>query len=283
MFAAIAIAFSPSAALAAKRDSVIYGWPSDPSNLGACCQIYDGSIREEKDGTLAPALCESYEITNGNKDIVFRLRQGVKFHNGDTLTAEDVVFSLNRSIGSPATTKITSAFDRAEKIDDKTVVLHLKYPYGGAIGCLSNGNCYIVNKKVVEADEKRSINDPVGTGPYMVTDWKAGVEMNLQAFPDYFRGEASIDKLTFRTISDSQALVIALQNGEIDFLDTPIITARQTLIDDHNIRYDQTNQAAYYLIAFNNKKGHFTNKLLRSGQRVQHREGEAADGRGRLS
>lgn len=256
------------------RDTVIYGWSNEPSTLdphmtsdstalGACYQIYDMLIREEKDGTLSPALCASYEFSNEMKDITFHLREGIKFHNGDVMTADDVVFSLNRSIASAYTTKMTSAFENCEKIDDNTVVLHLKFPYGPAIGCLSNANCAIVNKKTVEADDKWNLNSPVGTGAYMFKSWTTGVELNFEAFPEYYRGEAPIKNLIMRTITDTSALIIALENKEIDFIDTPIMSARQSLMDNPNIRYNECKQACYYLIAFNTQIGHFSNKLVR--------------------
>lgn len=256
------------------RDSVIYAWGSEPSTLdphmtsdstalGACYQMYDMLIREEKDGTLNPALCSEYEISDDKMDITFKLREGVKFHNGDVMTADDVVFSLNRSIASTYTTKITSAFDSCEKIDETTVVLHLKFPYAAAIGCLSNANCAILSKAVVEADENWALNNPVGTGAYMFKSWVTGQEIQFEAFSDYYRGEAPIKNLTMRVITDSSAIIIALENGEVDFVDTPIISARQSLIDNSELRYSESNQACYYLLAFNNQEGHFTDEKVR--------------------
>lgn len=256
------------------KDSVIYGWSNEPSTLdphmtsdstalGACYQIYDMLIREEKDGTLSPALCTSYEYSEDMMDITFQLREGVKFHNGDIMTADDVVFSLNRAIASSYTTKMTSAFDSCEKVDDSTVVLHLKFPYAPAIGCLSNGNCAIINKKVVESDPDWALNSPVGTGAYQFVSWTTGVELCFDAFPDYYRGEAAIKHLTMRTITDTSALIISLESGEIDFVDTPIMSARQSLLDNPDLRYDECNQACYYLIAFNTQKGHFADERVR--------------------
>lgn len=256
------------------RDTVIYGWSNEPSTLdphmtsdstalGACYQMYDMLIREEKDGTLAPALCTDYEYSEDMTDITFYLREDVKFHNGDVMTADDVVFSLNRSIASAYTSKMTSAFESCEKVDDTTVVLHLKFPYAAAIGCLSNANCAIVNQAVVEADEDWALNNPVGTGAYQFKNWVTGAEINFEAFPDYFRGEAPIKNLTMKTITDTSALIIALESGDIDFIDTPIASARQSLIDNPDLRYDECNQACYYLIAFNTQEGHFANELVR--------------------
>ncbi len=256
------------------RDSVIYAWSNEPSTLdphmtsdstalGACYQMYDMLIREEKDGSLVPALCTEYSLSEDQMDITFTLREGVKFHNGDEMTADDVVFSLNRSIGSTYTTKMTSAFESCEKVDDTHVVLHLKFPYAAAIGCLSNANCAIVNQEVVEADENWALNNPVGTGPYKFKSWTTGVELQFEAFSDYFRGEAPIKNLTMRTITDTSALIIALENGEVDFVDTPIVSARQSLMDNPNLRYDECEQACYYLIAFNNQEGYFTNEKVR--------------------
>jgi peptide/nickel transport system substrate-binding protein len=89
------------------------------------------------------------------------------------------------------------------------------------------------------------------------------VAIYFDAFPDYYRGKANIDHLVFRTILDPSALIIALENGEVDFVDTPIISARKSLMENPKVFYDESIQACYYLIAFNNQKGHFTDKKVR--------------------
>jgi len=92
-------------------------------------QIFDSLFREQPDGSFVPALCTAYKFNDEGNELVFTIRDGVKFHNGDVMTADDVVFSLNTAIASPFTSKFTSVMKEASKIDDKTVKLTLTHAY----------------------------------------------------------------------------------------------------------------------------------------------------------
>ena len=168
-----------------KKDTITFGALAEPSTLDPSAtndsvaqfpqyQIYDTLVREEKDGSLVPALAEDWDIEEGGKVVVFHLRDGVKFHNGEVMTADDVIFSINRAIASSFTKKVTGTMQKAEKVDDKTVRLTLKYPYGAIIGCMSSANLSIVNKKIVESDPQGWARHPIGTGPYQFEEWKSG-------------------------------------------------------------------------------------------------------------
>ncbi|MEL7647953.1 MAG: ABC transporter substrate-binding protein [Sedimentibacter sp.] len=265
---------SQSATENTKKDSLMYSILSDIVTLDPVksndstsqyvhYQIFDTLIREEKDGTLVPSLAESWEISEDGKEVVFNLRKNVKFHNGEVMTADDVAFSLNRSIASAFTTKITGAMKSAEVIDENTVKLNMKQAYGAVLGCMSSANVAIVSKKAVEANEEGFARNPIGTGPYKFVEWKNGEKIVLESFQDYFRGEAAIKNLTFKVISDSNTAVVALEKGETDIMDTPPKSARQSLIDNKDLEYYEADQACYYLISFNNEKGIFSDKKLR--------------------
>lgn len=227
-------------------------------------QIYEGLVREEQDHSLVPALAESWEFSEDGTEITFNLRQGVKFHNGDLMNVDDVVFSLNRAIASPFTSKITSTMVEATKVDDKTVVLKLKHPYAAILGCLAASNASIVPKNVVEADEEGFGKNPVGAGPYMLKEYVNGDKVVLEAFPDYYRGEAKIKSATMKLITDTSTALVALEKNELDMM-TPsqAYTDRQAIIDNENLTYHEADQACYFLIGFNNQKGIFTEKKLR--------------------
>lgn len=257
-----------------KKDSLSYSLLSDVTTLDPIksndstaqilhYQIFDTLVREEQDGSLVPSLAEKWIISEDGKEVTFTLRKDVKFHNGDLMTAEDVAFSLNRSIASPFTSKITGVMEKAEVVDDNTVKLTLKEAYSAIIGCLSSANAAIVSKRAVEEDEDKFARNPVGTGPYKFVSWSNGEKIVLESFPEYFRGEAPIKNLTFRIITDPSTAVVALEKGETDVMDTPPKTARQSLIDNPDLEYYESDQACYYLISFNNEKGIFSDKRLR--------------------
>ncbi len=256
------------------KDSINFSILSEPATLDPKStndstaqmvqyQIFDTLVREEKDGSLVPSLAESWKISEDATEIVFNLRKDVKFHNGDVMTAEDVAFSINRSIESAYTSKMTNTMKSAEIVDANTVKLILKYPYGAILGALSSANLAIVNKKAVEADPEGFARNPIGTGAYMFKEWKNGEKIIFESFPDYFRGQAAIKNLSFRIITDASTGVVALENGETDIMDTPPKSERKNLIENKDLTYYEADQACYYLIAFNNKEGIFSNKKVR--------------------
>lgn len=227
-------------------------------------QIHESLVREEQDGSLVPAIAEKLEFSDDALEINITLRDNVKFHNGEMVTVDDVVFSLNRSIESPFTTKVTSSMEKAEKIDDKTVLLKLKHPYAPILGCLASSYLSIVPEKVVKADPEAFEKNPVGAGAYVFKEMKSGEKIVMEAFQDYYRGPASIKHLTFRIIPDATTALIALEKGEIDMTRPSQANAdRQAIMDNPDLTYHEAEQAGYFMIAFNNAKGIFSNRELR--------------------
>lgn len=257
-----------------KKDSLIYGIIAEPTTLDPAkaaenltflvqYQIFDTLVREEQNGSLVPGLADKWEVSDDGKEIIFYLKENVKFHNGEVMTAEDVVFSINRSVESAYTSSITNAIKSAEAIDDLIVKLKLKQAFSPILNCMATANLLIVNKKAVEEDEEGFGRNPVGTGPYVFKEWKNGEKIVLESFKDYYRGEAAIKNLTFRILTDSSTAVVALEKGEIDILDTPPKTDRKNLIENEELSYYETTQANYFNLALNNKDGVFSNKKVR--------------------
>ena len=226
-------------------------------------QVYDNLIYYGTDQTLSPGLAESWDYSQDRKEITFHLRKDVKFHNGDVMTADDVVFSINNAIASPFTKTVTSSMDKAEKMDDSTVVLRLKYSYGPVEYCVSSPQLSIVNKKVYESDPEGYGRNPIGTGPYKFVEWKSGDKIILQAFEDYYKGAGKIKDVTYKIITDGSTAVVALEKGEIDIIDTPPKTDRQNLIDNPDITYYETEIASTTFIAINHDSELGKNKKFR--------------------
>lgn len=207
------------------KDSVIYSVAADNSTFDPVAsmsvgvmmnfQVFETLIREESDGTLAPGLAESYEMGGDNLSVTFKLREGVKFHNGDTMTAEDVAFSLNRAI---ANSGLDSALymKEATVVDETHVKLTLNSVYSDILSALSVANMSIVSKRAVEEYGEEFGSHPVGTGAYTLESWTPGVSIVYKAFPDYWRGEASIKNVTLVIQPDASTAAIALENKEVD-------------------------------------------------------------------
>ena len=222
---------------AAVRDSVIYSVAADNSTFDPMLsmsvgvimnfQIFECLIREESDGTLNPGLAESWEIADDNLSIVFKIRDGVKFHNGDTLTAEDVAFSLNRAIAGNDM-DASNYMVEATVVDDSHVKLTLNSVYSDVLDALSVANFAIVSKRAVEELGDSFGTNPVGTGAYTLESWTPGVSIVYKAFPDYWRGEAAIKTVTMLIQPDPTTAAIALENGEVD-----VVNALMPMDVDH--------------------------------------------------
>ncbi len=164
-----------------------------------------------------PLLGGGYRYLNDEKtEMEITLRKGVKFHNGEEMTADDVVFSLDRAKESGFSSTLTDFWTSIEKVDDYTVLLHLSMPYGAIIKVLATPNTAIVSKSYTEANEDKMDRNPCGTGAYMLKDWVSGASITVEAFPDYWRGEAAIKTGTFVINTDNSSYMISLENGEVD-------------------------------------------------------------------
>ncbi len=108
--------------------------------------IYDNLVEANENGEYVESLAESYEISDDEMEYTFKLRQGVKFHNGTEMTADDVVYSINRTIEKGWAADMTAAIDKVEKVDDYTVKLSLKEPFGAMIGSLASPYFSIMRK-----------------------------------------------------------------------------------------------------------------------------------------
>lgn len=228
-------------------------------------QIFDSLFRETPEGEYVPALCTDYKISEDGTEVFFIIRDGVKFHNGDIMTVDDVVFSLNTAIASPFTSKFTSVMKDAVKVDDKTVKLILKHAYLPIIGCLVSSSTSIVPKKVYEADpDEFGRSNPVGTGPYVYKGSRRGESITMEAFPDYWRGEAKVKHHVVRVIKDNMSALMAMQSGTLDrMVPNQDYSDRQLIIDDPRLEYYEAPQACTFLIAFNNARGPFADKRVR--------------------
>lgn len=167
------------------------------------------------------ALCESYQyVDDANMVLEIKVRKGVKFHCGEDLTADDVVFSLERAKASGYCDVVTNFIDHVEKVDDYTLRIYLTQAYGAILRVLGTGQLSIVCQKHCEERGDDFGRNPCGTGPYVFDEWVAGDHVSFHAFKDYWRGEAAITNGKFVVITDNNASLIAMENGEVDITQT---------------------------------------------------------------
>src|SRR6266581_477985 len=181
--------------------------------------LHDGLVKPMPGNAMAPSLAESWTMSKDGLTYEFVLRKGVKFHNGDVMTAEDVKFSFERYRGASAA-DLKAKVARVEAVDPHRVRFTLKRPWPDFLtfyATPATGAAWIVPKKYVErVGEDGFKKAPVGAGPYRFVSFKPGVELVLEAFEGYWRKVPAVKTLVFRVIPDESTRLAALKRGELD-------------------------------------------------------------------
>lgn len=208
------------------KDTIVFAQSADATSLDphaivnmrsfdVYCNMFEGLVALDENNEIIPALAESWE-TIDDKAMRFHLRKDVKFHDGSTVTAEDVKFSFERMINSSIVSTYVSFLESVEIEDENTVVLHCSEPYSQMLITLTIPCCAIVPKAIVEQDETAFGKNPVGTGPYKLVEWKEAEEITLTAFDGYWGEPAKTKNLMMRVIPEGAQRTIMLETGEVD-------------------------------------------------------------------
>src|SRR5258705_3703817 len=173
------------------------------------------------DGKLHPGLATEWKLEN-QTTWRFKLRQGVKFHNGDAFTSADAKFSIERTYDPAAKTMVATALATIEKIeapDPFTLVITTKKPDPLLPARLAFYGGQIVPKKYLESVGNDTFNaKPVGTGPVRFTSWVKDDRAVFDANPDYWGGRIDVDRWVMRAIPETTPRVAALLKGEVDLI-----------------------------------------------------------------
>lgn len=230
--------------------------------LAVSRQFYDSLFRREPNGNIVPQLAESYEFTTPT-EMLITLREGVKFHNGDPLTVDDVLFSLERMKSIPASAIMVSDIDKAEAVDERRIKLTLHQSSAPLLFSLAHPLTSILNKKYVEEKGGNISTEPMGTGAYKFVSWGDGEKIEAVAFDDYFLGRPKIDKLIFRDITEDSSRLAALETGEIDIAYAMTAIDAGTIEKDDNLVLISEPTTAVEYIGLNNEKAPFNNADFR--------------------
>ncbi len=178
--------------------------------------VYETLVRLQPDGSITPLLAESYAISDDGLTYTFNLHDGVSFHNGDPLTADDVVFSINNVAGNeahPFTTTFAPIAD-VVAVDDLTVEVTLSQPSANLLFFMTQGQGSILNQNALDNIE----NSAVGTGPFVFGEWNVGESITIDANDDYWGEPALLDSVVFRYIADPSALNNAMLGDQLDLV-----------------------------------------------------------------
>jgi len=230
------------------------GWGGSPDTLNPGTAIlfeaysvfelvYDSMFELQLDGTFAPGLAESWEVSDDGKVWTFKIHQGVKFHNGEPLTAEDIAFTYKfyqSHEDFPYMPVYTEYFESVEAPDDSTLVITLTEP-------IPNMESQLVYMFVLPEHIWAQYDDPtaavefeneemVGSGPFKMVEYKQGEFVHLAAVNDHFATPPKIDEVVFQTFDNQDALVQALITGQVDMITEMPNTAVPALRNAENIQ-----------------------------------------------
>ncbi len=265
---ALIFAASPSlAAGAAPAGRVVIAWhvtisPSwfDPSTappqitpFGMLYAIHDALVRPYPGQKMGPSLAESWEESEDGLTYQFKLRPGLKFHNGDPVTTEDVKFSFERYQGAGAQA-FRDHVKEVEIVDPLVVRFHLKAPWPDFMtfyGTTATAAGIVVPKNyLAQVGDDGFKKHPIGAGPYKFVSSKPGVEVVLEANPDYWRRVPNVKTLVMRSVPDATTRALMLKTGEADMAYALDGVDAEGIKADRHLQVVATKHASIFWIEF---------------------------------
>jgi len=228
--------------------------------------VFDNLTARRPDGSLYSGLAEEVKLESQTR-WTFKLRHGVKFHNGDPFTSADVKFSLERTYDPNAKTMVATVFTTIDKIDTPdphTVVIHTKKPDPLLAARLAFYGGQIVPKKYLESVGNDGFNaKPVGTGPVRFVSWTKDDRLTLESNPDYFGGRPDFERLIVRAIPETSPRVAALLKGEVDIITQLPPDQGQRVNGNGSTRVAGALYGGLYVLAVNSKRPPLDNPLVK--------------------
>ncbi|MGE7945295.1 ABC transporter substrate-binding protein [Lysinibacillus sp. NPDC093688] len=222
--------------------------------------IFEGLMAPQTDGTLIEGLAESYAISEDGLTYTFNIRPGVKFHNGEDLTVEDIQYSFDRLMGKNGGEKMSNSFDNVastEAPDANTFVIKLKEPNSNFLYSLTARQSAILPK----SNDGKHNENPIGTGPFAYVKYSPGTNLELKKNENYWKkGLPYLNKVTFTFQSDDQAAIMSLMANEVDLTSVPWQRVSE-VGDNYNLSHQNNNSSL--IVTFNETKAPFDNVKVR--------------------
>jgi len=244
---------------------------NDQPSARVRAQIFDTLVIQTEDLELIPGLAESWDQID---DLTwhFNVREGVAFHNGDPLTAADVVFTLNRmrdpEVASPAAF-LVGFIDSVEAVNDMTVQITTNAPFAPILSHLAHSATSIINERsVTEAGDDFGTEVAVGTGPFEFVEWQTASRLVLERNDDYWRGEVLPEQVVFRPIVEGTVRAIELEAGSVDIAYSLEPRDALRLQDFPLVKMAPIETLSTQYVGFNAEKAPFDDVLVR--QAINH-------------
>lgn len=239
---------------------------TDVMGGGIAAKLFNGLVRFNENLDIVPDIARSWTLSPDQLTYTFRLRHDIRFSNGRKITAHDVRYSFERVL-TPGTKapwtwvldKIEGAEDfmqgRTTKIsglrvkDDFTLVLKLEKQFGPFLSLLAMHTAYVVPREEVQRLGQDFGIQPIGSGPYIVSEWKHGQYLNLAARDDYFEGRPKLNGIFYRIIPEDLTAVVEFETGRLDVLQIPSSEYKRYTTDPQwrDLVYGKPGLNSYYL------------------------------------
>lgn len=264
----------------ATGDALVVGTIGEPSNLipllasdssshDVAGNVFNGLVKYDRNLELTGDLAESWQVSPDGLTITFKLRRGVKWHDGAEFTSRDVLYTYRVTVDPKTPTAYAEDFKQvktAEAPDPYTFRVTYAKPFAPA---LASWGMSILPAHLLEGKDitKSGLSrHPVGTGPYRFKEWTAGQKLVLEAFPDYFEGRPYIDRYIYRIIPDTSTMYLELKAGGLDMMGlTPVQYARQTDTTEFRARFNKFRYpaSAYTYLGYNLGNPLFADRRVR--------------------
>lgn len=227
--------------------------------------LFAGLTAHDAENNVVPGLAEKWSFDEATNTYQFQLREGLTFHDGEPLTAEDVKFTLEAVMNPDNGSENASNFEDVESvevIDDTHINIKLDAPNAAMPDYLAIG---ILPKHILEGEDMTTAafnQNPVGAGPYRLVEWDMGQSITMEKFDDYYQGEPKIDTVVFKIVEDTDARALQLESGDLNFAQiTP--KAEKTFAANEDFRVYSMTTADYRGIMYN-----FNNELWKNNREL---------------
>lgn len=229
-------------------------------------QIYDALFYLDEEGQPQSRLAESWELVD-DTTLKVKLKEGIVFSNGNSLTADDVLYCLERTLHD-STSKSTMEWydpDNSTKEDDYNFTIKMKQPYAPVYWVLSGWRCWIGDKETMESmGEENYARAPIGTGPYKLVNWVTGSQIELERNENYWSELAKTEKVIIKFVPEPANRVIELETGAADVAYYINGVDRDRVNNMPNAHAESGLSPKYYLVTFNMQHELLSNQHVRN-------------------
>lgn len=228
--------------------------------------LYDKLFDIDANGKIVPMLVDSYEVSPDGKSYTFKLKQGVKFHDGTDFDAEAVKFNFERYMTSDKSKRKGELkfVDTVTVVDKNSVKIQLKQPFAPFLSVLTDRAGIMVSPAAVKQYGDQYLNHPVGTGPFVFVEQVKGDHVTLKRNDNYWRGKPKVDEVTYKVFTNGTARVQNLRSGMVDIIDDTPVKEIASVKGDANLQLIAEPGMGYQGLYLNNSRAPFDNKYLRA-------------------